>query len=90
MPTVTIELTYATDAERLALEQAIAFVSQLHRAAATAPDGSVLGACERLALADGRDLLRDSLAAALQARADATDAEKKSAAATRADANAGS
>lgn len=75
MPTLTIE--YATDADRLALEQAIAFVTDLRRLADTAPDGTVLDACEALAVTDGRKLLRDSLAAAVQARADATDAKKR-------------
>ena len=75
MPTLTIE--YATDAERLALEQAIAFFTQMRHVAATAPDGSVLAACEQVALDDGRRLLKDTLAAAVQARADATDAQKK-------------
>jgi len=75
MPTLTIE--YATDAERLALEQAIAFFTQMRHVADTAPDGSVLAACEQVALDDGRRLLKDTLAAAVQARADATGAQKK-------------
>ena len=74
MPTLTIE--YATDADRLALEQAIAFVTDLRRLALDAPSGTVLDACEAVALTDGRQLLRDSLAAAVQARADAADAKK--------------
>ena len=73
MPTLTIE--YATDAERLALEQAIAFVTQLRQVAATAPDGQVLAACEQAALNDGRALLRNTLAAAVQQRV--ADAEQK-------------
>jgi len=87
MPTLTIE--YATDAERLALEQAIAFFTQMRRVAATAPDGTVLAACERLALTDGRQLLRDSLASAVQARADQADAQKKLARGPRGGARAG-
>ena len=87
MPTLTIEC--ATDAERLALEQAIAFFRQMSQVAATAPDGTVLAACEQLALADGRQLLRDTLAAAVQARADHSDAQKKSARAPRGGARAG-
>lgn len=75
MPTLTIE--YVTEAERLALEQAIAFFTQMRHVAATAPDGSVLAACEQVALDDGRRLLKDTLAAAVQSRADATDAQKK-------------
>ena len=76
MPTLTIE--YETDADRLALEQAIAFFTQMKRVAATAPAGTVLAACEAVALADGRKMVRQTLASAVQARADATDGEKKS------------
>lgn len=75
MPTLTIE--YQTDAERLILEQALAFVAQMRDAGATAPDGAVLAACERVALDSGRRLVRDTLAAAVQDRADRTDAAKK-------------
>jgi hypothetical protein len=71
MPTLTIE--YRDAAERLALEQAIAYVAQLHQLAQDAPSGSVLAACERLALADGRALLRSTLAQALQGRIDQTE-----------------
>lgn len=66
MPTLTIE--YRDDSERLALEQAIAYVAQLRAVAQDAPDGTVLDACEKLALADGRALLRSTLAAALEGR----------------------
>jgi hypothetical protein len=76
MPALTIE--YQTDAERLVLEQAIAYVRGLNELAHTAAHGTVLAVCEQLALTDGRKLLRDTLAAALQSRADATDAPKKS------------
>ena len=76
MPTLTIE--YQTDAERVALEQAVAYVRSLNHLALTAAHGTVLAACEGQALTDGRQLLRDTLAAALQTRADATDAPKKS------------
>ena len=73
MPTLTIE--YATDAERLDLERAIAYLAEMRRVGATAPHGTVMAACEQLALGAGRQLLRDNLAAAVQARA---DAQKKS------------
>lgn len=73
MPTLTIE--YTTDAERLALEQALTFFTQLRQVADTAPDGTVLAACEQVALTDGRALLRDALAAAVQRRVD--QAEQK-------------
>jgi hypothetical protein len=82
MPTLTIE--YATDAERLALEQAIAFVTQMRQVAATAPEGTVLAACERVALSAGRRLLQGTVATAVQARADAADEKKGSPAPARA------
>ena len=71
MPALTIE--YRDQAERLALEQAIAYVAQLRQVAQDAPDGSVLAACEKLALCDGRALLRSTLAAALEGRIDAAE-----------------
>ena len=66
MPTLTI--AYRDAAERLALEQAIAYVAQLRSVAQDTPDGAVLDACEQLALAEGRALLRSTLAAALEGR----------------------
>jgi hypothetical protein len=66
MPALTID--YRDDAERLALEQAIAYVAQLRQLAQDAPDGTVRAACEQLALTDGRALLRSTLAAALEGR----------------------
>jgi hypothetical protein len=71
MPVLTIE--YKDERHRVALEQAIAYVTELRRAAQDAPDGSVLDACEKLALADGRALLRTTLAAALASRIDASE-----------------
>ncbi len=71
MPTLTIE--YRDDSERLALEQAVAYVAHLRSVAQDAPDGAVLDACEKLALADGRDLLRSTLAAALEGRIGAAE-----------------
>ena len=44
MPTLTIE--YRDDSERLALEQAIAYVAHLRSVAQDAPDGTVLDTCE--------------------------------------------
>ena len=73
MPVLTIE--YRDDAERLALEQAIAFVAQMRQVAQSAADGTVLAACEKVALQDGRALLRNSLAHAVQTRI--ADAEQK-------------
>jgi hypothetical protein len=89
MPTLTI--SYTTEAERLDLERAIAYVAEMRRVAAEAPHGAVLNTCESLALDAGRRLLRDNLEAALQSRTDRDDrdAKKKSrATAARADANA--
>ncbi len=88
MPTLTIE--YQTDSERLMLEQAVAHVQAMTHLALDAPHGTVLAACESLALTDGRRLVRDHLAAALQLRADATDAQKKPTSGRRGDAPAGS
>lgn len=75
MPTLTIE--YQSEAERLILEQAIAYASALRQTAATAPYGTVLAACEQLALTQGRQLIRDALAVTIQSHADATDTQKK-------------
>lgn len=69
MPTLTIE--YTTDAERIQLERAIAYIQEMQRLGATADHGTVLDACETLAWNAGRQLLRDNLAATLQMRADA-------------------
>ena len=66
MPTLTIE--YQDDAERLALEQCLAYFAHIRQTALTAPDGTVLAACEQVALNDGRALLRSTLAAALESR----------------------
>lgn len=76
MPTLTIE--YQSDAERLILEQAIAYASAMQRHAAAAPHGTVIAACEQLALTQGRKFLQDTLAITLQAQALATDSKKNS------------
>jgi hypothetical protein len=73
MPTFTV--TYTTEAERRAYEQAIAFAAEMYALGLNAPDGSVLDACEALTLSKGRDFLRETLAGAAQARID--DIEKK-------------
>ncbi len=72
MPTLTIE--YATDDERLQYERFIAYVQEMRAVGLTAAHGTVMDACETFALAQGRQLIRDNLQAAVQARA---DAEKK-------------
>ena len=72
MPTLTI--TYGTPEERREYERAIAFVAEMRQLGLTAPHGSVIDACEALCLSKGRDLLRDTLSGAVQARV--SDAEK--------------
>ena len=71
MPSLTIE--YRDENERLALEQAIAYIADLRQLALAAPSGTVLDACERLALDQGRALLRSTLACSLQARIGAAE-----------------
>jgi hypothetical protein len=66
MPQLIIE--YRDASERLALEQAIAYVTDLHRAAQIAADGTVLKVCEELALDKGREMLRATLSTALNGR----------------------
>ncbi len=68
MPTFTVTYEYTTDAERLALEQALAFVSPRRVLARNASPGKVLAACEDRARQDGQQLLRTTLAAALRQR----------------------
>ena len=75
MPSVTFE--YRSEQERLAIERAVDFVSEMHSLAQTAPDGQVLHALEAQALGAGRDLPRHALRQAAQARID--EAEKKGA-----------
>jgi hypothetical protein len=71
MPSLTIE--YQNDAERLALEQCIAYFTQLRQTALTAPDGTVMAACEKVALQEGRALLQSTFAAAVQQRVGAAE-----------------
>ena len=63
-------VSYNSEAERHAYERAIAFVSEMRALGLSAPEGSVLDACEALTLTKGRDLLREMLADAAQARID--------------------
>jgi hypothetical protein len=74
MATGTFE--YRTDAERQAIERAVAFVAEMHDLALTAPSGQVLDQCEQQAIGRGRDLLRDTLQQAVQTRIDAMEAKK--------------
>jgi hypothetical protein len=52
--------------QRVVLEQALAYAVQLEQTAKTAPSGQMLDSCELVVLNQGRQLLRDTLAAALQ------------------------
>lgn len=71
MPLLTIE--YQDEHERLALEQAVAYFRQLRQVAQTAPAGTVLAACEQVALTEGRAVLRHGLATAVQSRVAASE-----------------
>jgi hypothetical protein len=73
MPTLTI--SYDSPEERRDYERAIAFVAEMRQLGLDAPHGRVIDACESLALSKGHDFLRDTLAAAVQARVG--DIEKK-------------
>jgi hypothetical protein len=83
MPTGTFE--YRTDAERQTIEQAIAFVTQMHDLALTAPPGHVLDQCEGHAVRAGRDLLRATLQQAAQASIDHAEQKKGAIAPARAE-----
>ncbi len=71
MPTLTIN--YDTPEERRAYERAIDFVAKMHRLGLNAPDGGVIDACEAATLSQGRDLLRETLSAAVQAWVDGAE-----------------
>jgi len=67
MPTISFQ--FDTDAERLEIERAVAYVTEMRQLGRTAAYGTVLDTLERFALDQGRALLRDNLAATVQARA---------------------
>ena len=70
----TITLKVAPEHEDL-LRQYASFLGEMKDLAATAPDGSVLDACEEAVIEKGREQQRRLLERAAQARLDA--AEKK-------------
>lgn len=74
MPTGTFD--YRDDAERVAIEQAIAFVAQMRDLALNATPGQVLDQCESHALNAGRDLLRTTLQQAVQGSIDQAETKK--------------
>jgi hypothetical protein len=61
-----LPLVPQSEFQRQVVESALALAQELERAAAAAPHGQVLDQCEAVALLQGRQFLRDSLAAALQ------------------------
>lgn len=69
----TLQVTYSTEAERLAYQRAIDYAAEMLRVAQACPDPQVVEACEGIALDKGRQFLRDSLEDAVQARADALE-----------------
>jgi hypothetical protein len=77
MPTLTITFDYETDAQRLALEQTLAYLRQLNHTAVIANRGTVLDTCEKVVLEQGRAALRATLQAALDARVQNVDAAQK-------------
>ena len=88
MPTGTFQ--YQDEAERLAIEAAIAFVAEMRQLAQSAPAGRVLPLCEGQALDRGRSLLRATLQGAVQARIDSAEREGGRRAAARAGAGSAS
>lgn len=71
MPTGTFE--YRNEQERIAIEQAIAFVAEMNSLDQTAPDGQILHSCESHALDAGRQLLQHTLQQAVQTPIDAEE-----------------
>jgi hypothetical protein len=64
-----------SDFQRLVIEQALAYAQHLEQTSRSAPPGQLLDLCESVVLERGRQLLRDSLAAALQQQI--SEGEKK-------------
>jgi hypothetical protein len=59
--------------EALLMEQALAFIRELRATADAAPDGQVLAQAERVAVDQGRELIRQTLQTVLQAQAEAVE-----------------
>ena len=74
MPTGTFE--YRGEAERAAIEQALAFVGQMRDLAVTAPHGQMTDRLEGHALDAGRELLRTTLERAVQASVNEDEGKK--------------
>lgn len=71
MPTLQVECR--TERELRLVQQAIAFIAEMHDLALSAPEGQVLHLCEALALDQGRQVLRDTLQSAVQACVDSAE-----------------
>jgi hypothetical protein len=71
-PTITIEVPASHEAQ---VRRFLAFLEELENLADTAPDGTVLDACERVVVEKGRDINKQILAGAVARRVSA--AEKK-------------
>ena len=82
MPTGTFE--YRDEGERVAIEQAIAFVAQMRDLAVTAPHGRVIDRLEGHAVDAGRELLRTTLERGVQAAVTAGEGKKGRTAGARA------
>lgn len=61
--------------QQIVLEQALSYAQEMEKTLDRSADGKVLDACETVSLAQGRDLLRNILTAAMQQQAD--QVEKK-------------
>jgi hypothetical protein len=69
------DAAFTTDdpTERLIMEQALLFARALRESAEQAADGTVLACAEKVALHQGRELVRKSLLITLQAQAAAVE-----------------
>lgn len=74
-----------TPEERLIAEQAIANFRELNRVCDAAADGTVLDACETLALAQGRELTRKSIETTLSLQAEHVEKKRRRSGPARAD-----
>lgn len=72
--TATINLEVPIEHEAL-LRRTLALAEELHQLALSAPDGTVLDACEAAVISEGRDLQKQMLQEAVARRIEA--AEKK-------------
>ena len=77
-----------SDFQRQLVERALALAQELERTASTAPHGCLLDRCELLLLDQGRQLLRDALAGALQQQIAAAEKRGRRPAPVPADRNA--